>query len=1202
MSITQAEEIDLATTAAGGSAPIKTLENSKPLATPTSYLGDVSEAERLTEWKSPLRGKVPDVRSAYYDLLKKNFDSFTAQDAIARYLAEQGNGTTTEEYNRFFSNYTPAEVIGYYTGIEDPGSFLTAVEKFAREGTKGAVASGVGIAAGKAAELLTRRLPFGRSVAQFLSTLGGGALGYAGATAVENEVIPSKGVTPDNYPAEKLGGVAGMMVGTAPLSVAALQTFGPMDVLRNQSNSVLRVLGNSLALAGASARVNPGLVAMQQQASAFPAGLGSYAAENIAPGNEALDLALQTIGGFLSPVRGTAAAAASAKEEMLPGLAGGLRVLPGVQENMVASALYKSILENQRITGETPEAVLNALKQPLTVTDPVTGATQTIQLPSTVLGESLGLTALRNYIQNRAGISSTLKNVYGRGYDDAIQALHLMVKAYSSLGTDDSLKAAAEINKVMVGRLLDDLIATSLDPAVKAGQKLMSSLDPTLTLAQREAAAGNFIFSALSGPKDKPGALQLARRAENKAWEDLGLKDKLGSVESLTAKLRELQGSIVDERHSEFISNVVTRYIDRKTSTQEASELGQVIIGLDDLKQLRTSLLEDAASQNSKGEFGIARSLGQLAEAALQDLDRNVSTYVNLPNFGGMSLPVAGSTQVSDLNAKYLYARELSKQLNDKFSRSFVGDLLETGSDRGLKIPPELIAETLGSAKDSAALQKVMQIRSAFDWASSVVPPQEAQKLVADKATVDNYLDMLFRNFVTQEHTEDALIKNPVTGVVTSIPVFSKRGLDRFRKENERLLSALPELSRDLENVDVANKALVTRAFRETAMASPPGSVPEAVRKLADDFVARSKTDEYYSQYLGVNDLKEAFALALAQKKEVNFRVLLKPLVDKEVLSAAPGAIPGTRGNNIDNLRASILDNVLSWAESQATNSKGQVDFGSFYRNLFQPIDSQTGRSVIDILSEPRYGVLNSNDKNNLSKIFKNIESINYYRNRADVPSSDVLFADNMLENFLIRFAGANVGSSLPGAAPSLQTASMGVRIAQKVFEYLPAGNAHKLLASALEPTPEGQALLTKLLERAVEAAGAPPGSNVNLDALSAVERTITRIIGSPLIAVPAVTQELREAFPEAGQKVPLSPRLPVDRLPMPPRLPEPPAVPGPAPVAPPPQASTPVVPPPPPAPPVRPRPGQQGSATSPEERQRFAALFPGDIVSSMIR
>lgn len=113
--------------------------------------------------------------------------------------------------------------------------------------------------------------------------------------------------------------------------------------------------------------------------------------------------------------------------------------------------------------------------------------------------------------------------------------------------------------------------------------------------------------------------------------------------------------------------------------------------------------------------------------------------------------------------------------------------------------------------------------------------------------------------------------------------------------------------------------------------------------------------------------------------------------------------------------------------------------------------------------------------------------------------------------------------------------------------------------------------------------------------ATSALERTVLRIVGAPVSFQPAAQRSMEEVVEPPTRQQQLVPPPEERRPPSSRPVPPPPA----APVRPaPPPPAAPARPAPPPAAPIQ----QQGSVTSPDNRARFAALFPDDFVSSMIR
>lgn len=567
----------------------------------------------------------------------------------------------------------------------------------------------------------------------------------------------------------------------------------------------------------------------------------------------------------------------------------------------------------------------------------------------------------------------------------------------------------------------------------------------------------------------------------------------------------------------------------------ESVPLDLSITSLGEIQKFRSRLLMEARSAAAKPNFQEESIYNDLADAALRDLGVHEDVINNLAKQGQALKPEQEA---------FLNALQISRSGNDLFRRTFGSDVLKRTPEGGEALLPEFLASKFLSAADNVSYQRAVDLQSVVNLAPPLTraPSRSAKRL----ATFNNALDVLFRNVASSNLVDRDVVINPVTGQTKTMRLFDERGLQKFLDENEQILSlpAMRSLKNDLKNVDSANRVLST-AQSKTGM------------------VAQQAEDEaWFSRYLAGQSPTLAFSKAMGDKNfpEREFRRLLNVLA---------GNKPDP--NDLDRWRTAIRDTVMDVAQQGATRNDGTLDLARFRNTLFSPF-GKNQQSPMDILSEPKYGVVDNRFKTQLFTLLNHLENTETFMRARRVMGSEG-FQESLPEQFLIRYTGAQIGGQMSGGAPALQTAAMGSQVLRKYLEHIPTGNAGKLLARALEPTPESQDLLQRFLEKGaaqragVSAGQAPRGS---------FERVLVRLIGAPIILLPAAQTGIEEVSPPPLRQAPLVPRsVPTS-------------------VAPPVQSSPPPV----PAAPLE----QRGSVTSPEDRQRFAALFPGDIVSPMIR
>lgn len=582
-------------------------------------------------------------------------------------------------------------------------------------------------------------------------------------------------------------------------------------------------------------------------------------------------------------------------------------------------------------------------------------------------------------------------------------------------------------------------------------------------------------------------------------------------------------------------------------------------VSLYDIQKFRADMLARARQARANNEFVEARIYGTMAEAALDDLGVSERAVQDL---------LAKGVAVSPEQQAILDAMAVSRAGNDIFTRTFAGEVVEKAESGAQRIIPELLAREFVNTADDVAASRFAQLQNAIRNTPGVDPNDAA----ARAATVDAVTNYLFRTEASK-YVKPTEIVDPVTGKTRVVQLFDEAGLQRFLDNNRVLLDmpAMRSLRNDLTDVVTANNTLAART-------SEAGKIAKDVER-----------DAWFSRILGGDSPATAFAAALGHKTkpETEFRKLL------QVLKKDPGNIPGPGADSAENLRLAVRDNVLAVAQMRATRTDGTLDVQKFRDFLYKPLSPTGGKSVMDILMEDKVGVVDKTFRDKMNLLLGHLDSVQSAMKFKTVYDAPV-FNENLAEQYLIRFVGANIGGNLSGGAPSLQTAAFGAQAMRKLFEHIPTSKATDLLTMALEPTPEGRELFRRLLQRGMQ--DRPMAVQGLLSpATSALERTVLRIVGAPVSFQPAAQRSMEEVVEPPTRQQQLVPPPEERRPPSSRPVPPPPA----APVRPaPPPPAAPARPAPPPAAPIQ----QQGSVTSPDNRARFAALFPDDFVSSMIR
>ena len=314
-----------------------------------------------------------------------------------------------------------------------------------------------------------------------------------------------------------------------------------------------------------------------------------------------------------------------------------------------------------------------------------------------------------------------------------------------------------------------------------------------------------------------------------------------------------------------------------------------------------------------------------------------------------------------------------------------------------------------------------------------------------------------------------------------------------------------------------------------------------------------------------------------------------------------------------------FLDTILnhgyaySGGGSPINPQTGQISFNpdKLRQYLFSPMVPGRRTTVVDVLRDT--GVLEGGDAHlaRISQVLAEMDKIQKAMSTARAGELGNIEAPEMTKRIQMQIADAGVGAfgagiasnfygllaraGIVGGAGSLITSALGARLAREVLTKNPAILTQQLMTEMLKDP----RIMADILEMTKDY---KPGDKLPSNQL---RRMYTFLLGGGLVPAAMSYQEFggnyygrtmpeeRQAEREEAGAVPIVPQRPN------PRRVQPSIVPPPEPVTPPPQAAAPR---PMPSPVAQaPAPTAQAPA-SPDQRARYAAMFPNDTASGLIR
>lgn len=692
--------------------------------------------------------------------------------------------------------------------------------------------------------------------------------------------------------------------------------------------------------------------------------------------------------------------------------------------------------------------------------------------------------------------------------------------------------------------------------------KQQLGLDATDQLASRPPAVEKF-NEAFQNAQGLP-----ARDSFERILRDAGITDevsaeniqKIGQLESRLGRQKGKTVELIRLKRESLIAQLAQQ--------QGSAATGVMVEPLTqrNLTALYTEV-RNVAREQGPTKANLARILNGLAEATLDDLSN-----------GPLGNP--------DLDA----ARDISYAFNTYLKRTFGDDIISKNS-RGADVVNEaLLTDKLMSGRPDALGLKIDQIQQLGQQINKYA--KESGYKIVSEAEVAGYTG------TTDEVLLDALrlalreIEVPIEARTLRSPeaiaLAQNEAMQQFRAKNPQIFEIFPQLGQMMdESGDAADflirlKGIPGDKNKIGVIKRLEGKVAElkAFRKLLG---SENPEQAILAAINSDNPTKELNSLVELIKAGANPRNLRRLLRNKGI-SVSPEAL------DLDAAKQGVRHSVLSLAFSQGGKYSAEgLNAAGAYNMLFEklPKASRDSETVAQWM-------INNNimTEKEVSGLETGLRTIIQAETKQDVSKAIISGETPALLDMYTRILGSRIGTTIGGAMPGgragaagLIEAEAGSRYLRQLTQEIPALQEYDALEKILLD-PELLALALRKPRSPAEKKGI---INAILDKLGTFAIGVAPPIGQRAIPLgaqeyvePDVSSEppAPEVIEESSVQIPVQPPLPMQR---------PPAVPTtelaaleapvqPQPVAPPPVASGPV------------------------DRSRYAALFPGDIASSMIR
>ena len=443
-------------------------------------------------------------------------------------------------------------------------------------------------------------------------------------------------------------------------------------------------------------------------------------------------------------------------------------------------------------------------------------------------------------------------------------------------------------------------------------------------------------------------------------------------------------------------------------------------VNANDLLNMRSQILRDLRTAQAQGDPARAHFLDRMQAAILDDL-----SGLNMPEFD--------------------VARKFSKELNDRFTRTFADDVLATDRSGASKIAPELLsARVFGAGRGTATNLRMKELEEAMRFVEDTAQSRYAQ-----------FATSLGENPSQAQLTElkrlnDAVITSQQR--VASVTQGNARLLQMMA--NEAIDDATGELNPAKLNRFIANYQVALDRYGLTEDLQDARSAQQVFNAIRDpnsyiNRAARSQTAlanilRYESPILAVEE-----AMAKSNKHPVRDLTNIAKLAKK----GGPEAIDG-------------LKTVLFDIAVERAGGVKALDIDAYKSFFFGPV-GRGAPSLAAVMTQQ--GIISPQDLKNIRRMIEPIERVRGVMTD-ERTVEDLLMTGGLINDFVVKVGGARVGSFLsnilPGAG-NIQTPGFGAQLAQSLLLKEPNIMIRGLIEEAmLDPKLQAQLLATPRSQR----------------------------------------------------------------------------------------------------------------------------------------
>ena len=932
-----------------------------------------------------------------------------------------------------------------------------------------------------------------------------------------------------------------------------------------------------IAGVGTYARKNKGqTITTELAASAGVAG-GAYLAELEYPENSLARLGFETIGGIklgllaqpfsslmfnLPEIRNTLRSIQSTYRER--GIKGVLNPLKTARENAAVRRILQALTDAEKAGGDKVENVLKALEAEDLLTNLKDEQGNLIQLTAAAKTGDPTLLAIETSLDN---LGSSLKGSRTGGAEKATEALKVLIFALADTGDKRALQHVADLSESIFEAEITGELGKATERVLDAFNQVNKNLSPETqgTNVELGEKISNTVINSL---------LPNLRTKERALWNKISLnipignfRDSQGNVSEIPNYIRvwnDLKADLPKELKEVLEKEMFTidRFVKRTSTEMGLDEVATETAGLRPpeglLAEAQAFQRSQAGDETEEIIFPTANNLVKFRGEALRLVRKYGEGREPDPNLKRIASAMEraflqdldNATVGSNFRQDYDNARAYSKALNDSFRRAFAGEMEY--------LSPELIAKKFLTGGNDVTYLRAKQLDDLAKFSLDSTkkfggdPIKGAEDTIG---TINSLQEQIIRN-------ARALSFDEKTGTVNI------NALKKYIRENKDLAKLFEKVFDDLKDATTANIL-----FDETSEATKRRRATVKDQISFYD-VMNPKIDLNSGKRLGTENPTSAIALLMAQGNRFKINDLNNLLKLADAVDD-----PETKKSAINGLKSSILE----WAIiSGGGTSKNTFSATAMFERLYAPMKNvQEKQSVMNWMTSN--GVINQAETQRLETLLR--EMVRLERASATGELGEIVEQTGPVLDYFTAMIGSAIGTRTQriftggSAGPaSIVAAGKGVEAARNVFQEIPAALRIDIMSDIMK----NPKLLATMLRN--------PANKKQRKRLDQYIREILGNLGYITVKrpVPSVVRETEEDLTEekfdpstlrddTEETIDTSAVVPEPRV-SPVQTPNPLLI----------SQNLPQV--------------QPATASGPVDRTKYAALFPNDMASNLIK